>query len=146
MMNVFNKTSITLELAEKMIRAAVKQAEKINQPIVIAILDESGHLKAFHRMDRAALISIELAQSKAYTAITHPWGLSTNEIYKHMQDYPAVMVSIAHIPRCIVFDGGYVIKVAGEIIGSLGVSGGNVDQDALVAQAALAVCQLDSGD
>lgn len=137
-MQLYTKNSITLTLAEKMISAAVKEAEKIKQPMVIAILDESAHLKAFRRMDGAALISIELAQNKAYTAVTHPWGLSTKEIFQHVQENPATLASIPQIPRYIMFDGGYPIKVDGEVIGGLGISGGNVDQDAIVAKAALA--------
>lgn len=137
---VFIKQSITSELAEQMIKAGVAQATEINQPMVIAILDESACLKAFHRMDGAAQISIELAQNKAYTAVTHPWGLSTNEIFQHIQENPATLISIPQIPRYIVFGGGYVIKVDNQIIGGLGVSGGNVEQDAIVAQAALSIC------
>ena len=95
------------------------------------------NLKVFHRMDGASLISIELAQNKAYTAITHPWGLSTNEIFQHIQENSATKISIPHIPRYVMFDGGYVIKIDDEIVGSLGISGGSTDQDALVAQAAL---------
>lgn len=136
-MQVYMKKSITSALAEQMINAAVKQAEKIKQPMVIAILDESAHLKAFHRMDGAALISIELAQNKAYTAVTHPWGMSTKEIFEFIQEKPAALASIPQIPRYVMFDGGYPIKVEGEVIGGIGISGGNVEQDAIVAKAAL---------
>ncbi len=109
--------------------------------MVIAILDESAALKAFHRMDGAALISIDLAQNKAFTAVTHPWGLSTDEIFTHIQKNPATLLSIPQIPRYIVFGGGYVITMDRKIIGGLGVSGGTVDQDAIVAKAALGVIQ-----
>lgn len=137
----YNKLSISMKLAEQMIQAAVMRAKEMNQNMVIAILDESAHLKSFHRMDHSPLISITLAQNKAYTAITHPWGLSTQEIYRHMQEYPAVLASIGNIPRYIVFGGGYIIKTQHQIIGGLGVSGGTVEQDALVAEAALQVSQ-----
>lgn len=136
------KHSITATLAEKMVQAAVKKAVQIGTPMVIAILDESACLKSFYRMDGAPLISVELAQNKAYTAITHPWGLSTKEIFKHVQENPATLASIPQIPRYVMFDGGYVIKVDGKIIGGLGISGGKVDQDAIVAEAALAVCKI----
>ncbi len=139
--NFYTKSSITAYLAEKMIHAAVAKACKMNQAMVIAILDESATLKAFHRMDGAALISIDLAQNKAYTAVTHPWGLSTAEIFQHVQENAATLASIPQLPRYVMFDGGYVIKVEDKIIGGLGVSGGKTDQDKLVAEAALAVCQ-----
>jgi uncharacterized protein GlcG (DUF336 family) len=47
-MKTFIKHSISSALVDKMITAAIKQANKINQPMVIAILDESGSLKAYH--------------------------------------------------------------------------------------------------
>ena len=82
---IYYKPSITAELAEKMIQAAITKSLEIQQPRVIAILDESAHLIAFLRMDGQALISFELAQNKSYTAVAHHWGLSTNEIFKHAQ-------------------------------------------------------------
>ncbi len=139
--NFYYKPSITAYLAEKMIQAAVAKAYEIKQAMVIAILDESAKLKAFHRMDGAALISIDLAQNKAYTAVTHPWGLSTAEIFEHVQENPATLASIPQLPRYVMFDGGYVIKIGGKTIGGLGVSGGKTDQDEVVAKAALAICQ-----
>lgn len=138
---IYYKPSITAMVAQEMVNAAILKAKEINQPMVIAILDESAHLKAFHRMDGASLISIELAQNKAYTAVTHPWDLSTNEIFQHIQANPATFVSVPNIPRYVMFDGGYVIKINDKVIGGLGISGGKVDQDAIVAHAALAVCQ-----
>lgn len=92
-------------------------------------------------MDGAPIISIELAQNKAYTAVTHPWELSTKEIFKHVQENPATLISVPQIPRYVMFEGGYVIKIDDKIIGGLGVSGGKVDQDAIVADAALKICQ-----
>lgn len=141
MQSTFNKSSITTDLSQLIIDAAVKTALKIKQPMAIAILDESAHLKAFHRMDGASLISVTLAQNKAYTAATHPWGLSTKEIFAHIQENPATLVSIPQIPRYVMFDGGYPIKIENKLVGALGISGGTTDQDAIVAQAALEICQ-----
>lgn len=135
----FNKHSITADLAQLMIDAAVKKAIKIDKPMVIAILDESGHLKAFRRMDNAALISIEVAQNKAYSALANAWGHATHEIYDHIKKNPATLVGIPHIPRYTVFGGGFPIKIDDQVIGGIGISGGNVDQDITVAKAALSV-------
>lgn len=140
----FQKNSITAELAEAMIKAATDKAKELNLAMVIAILDESANLKALHRMDGAAQISIELAQNKAYTAVTHPWGWSTHEIFRHIQDNPATLISVPAISRYVMFDGGFVIKENQLVIGGLGVSGGKVDEDVLVAQAALSICDEDN--
>lgn len=133
----FNKKSITLELAEKMLTAAAEKANEIGKPMVIAIVDESGHLKAFHRMDGAALISIDVAQNKAYSAVANAWGHATHEFYEHISKDPATLIGIPHIPRYTVFGGGFPIKIDGEVVGGIGVSGGNVKQDITVAEAGL---------
>jgi uncharacterized protein GlcG (DUF336 family) len=140
----FNKKSICLNWAEKMIDAAIEHALQINRLVTVAIVDESGHLKAFRRMDSAALISIGVAQDKAYTAVANAWGHTTHEIYDHIKKNPATLIGIPHIPRYTVFGGGFPIKIDEYIIGVIGVSGGSADQDMAVAKAALAIIDLDS--
>src|SRR5262245_56790750 len=100
---IFTKQSISAELAQRMIDIATEKAMEIGKPMTIAILDESGSLKAFRRMDNAALISIEVAQNKAYSAIANAWGHATHEIYDHIKKNPATLVGIPHIPRYTVF-------------------------------------------
>ncbi|MEM1244144.1 MAG: heme-binding protein [Pseudomonadota bacterium] len=139
MQPTFNKPSISAELAMQMITAAVKKAKEIDKPMVIAILDESGQLKAFHRMDGAALISISVAQDKAYSALANAWGHATHEIYDHIKKTPATLVGIPHIPRYTVFGGGFPLKLNNQVIGGIGISGGNVEQDMIVGKAALAI-------
>src|SRR4030088_457025 len=68
MANVVKKNSISSELAQKMVDQAVAKARKIGVAENVAILDDGGNLKAFSRMDGAPILSIEIAQNKAYTA------------------------------------------------------------------------------
>jgi uncharacterized protein GlcG (DUF336 family) len=72
----FERPSVTTELARAMIDAAEKKAAEMGHPFVIAIVDDSGVLKAFSRMDGAALVSVQVAQDKAYTAVG--FGLATD--------------------------------------------------------------------
>src|SRR5258708_39802088 len=70
--------TITQEAAEAILVAAKKEATKLHLQISIAIIDAAGHLKAFTRSDKAPLISIQISQDKAYTAVmatlpTHEW-------------------------------------------------------------------------
>jgi len=75
MAQTYEKPSITAELAEEIIKAAAGKAEEIGVPMVIAVVDESGILKAFRRMDGAALLSVDIAQNKAYTAVSPSSGV-----------------------------------------------------------------------
>lgn len=137
MNHTFNKQSISAELADRLIEAAVVKATKMNKRMSIAIVDESGHLKAFKRMDKTSLGSIGIAQDKAYTAIANATGAATHEIYERIKNNPATLVGIPHVPRYIVFGGGYPIRIEGEVVGGIGVSGGTSEEDMEVAETAL---------
>jgi uncharacterized protein GlcG (DUF336 family) len=132
----FERPSVSTELARAMIEAAEKQAAEMGHPFVIAIVDESGVLKAFSRMDGAALLSVQIAQDKAYTAIG--FGMSTDAWHEFVKDDPPLAMGAATgIDRLIVFGGGYPITIGGAVVGGIGVSGGHYSQDMEVAQAGL---------
>ena len=134
---VFQKSSISSETAHRMIGAAEQKARGIGHPMVIAIVDEAGVLKAFSRMDGAALLSVQVAQDKAYTAAG--FGLSTDAWHDFIKnDPPLAAGATSGIDRLVVFGGGYPIKVGEQIVGAIGVSGGHYSQDMEVAQAGLA--------
>ena len=138
MAKVFDKKSVSTELAHQMIQAAERKATEMGHPFVIAIVDESGVLKALSRMDGAALLSVQIAQDKAYTAAG--FGLSTDAWHEFIKDDPPLAAgAMDGIDRLVVFGGGYPIKLDGQVIGGVGVSGGHYSQDMEVAQAALTV-------
>jgi len=133
----YDKKSISLEMAKKMTEAAEKKANENGVPMVIAIVDESGKLKCFSRMDGAPLLSIQVAQDKAYTAIG--FGMATDEWYPFIKDDPPLLAGAPHLPRLIIYGGGYPIKIDGVIVGGIGVSGGHYTQDMECAKAALEI-------
>ncbi|HLW70827.1 MAG TPA: heme-binding protein [Candidatus Binataceae bacterium] len=134
MEKTYVKRSITAELAARMVEAAAAKAKAIGVPQIVAILDESGLLKAFHRMDGAPLISIEVAQNKAYTALL---GAPSQDFFNRIKDNPSLLAGVPHIPRIVTFGGGLPIRIDDVVVGGIGVSGGSVDQDIECAQAAL---------
>ena len=79
------KHSISSELAQKMVNAAVTKARELGVTENVAILDDGGNLKAFSRMDGAPLPSIEMAQNKAYTAL---FGVSTQDFFNLSKAIP----------------------------------------------------------
>ena len=137
MKNVFPKQSVSSEAAHQVIAAAERKALEIGTPMVIAIVDESGVLKALSRMDGAALLSVQVAQVKAYTAAG--FGLATDQWHDFIKnDPPLAAGATAGINRLVIFGGGYPIKVGDQVVGAIGVSGGHYSQDMQVAQAGLA--------
>ena len=132
----FDRPSVTAELAKAMIEAAEQKATAMGHPFVIAIVDDSGVLKAFSRMDGAPLLSVQIAQDKAYTAVG--FGLATDGWHDFVKDDPPLAMGAATgIDRLIVFGGGYPVKVGDAVVGAIGVSGGHYSQDMEVAQAGL---------
>ncbi len=137
MSDVFEKASVSSELAHRMIAAAEAKASEIGVPMVIAVCDESGVLKAFSRMDGAALLSVQIAQDKAYTAVG--FGMPTDAWHPFIKDDPPLAEgAVGGIDRLIIFGGGYPIQLGGAVSGAIGVSGGHYSQDMDVAQAGLA--------
>lgn len=135
--NTFQKSSITTEAAERIIKAAEAKAQEMGKQMVIAVCDEDGVLKAFRRMDGAPLLSVQIAQDKAYTAISFG-GLATHEWWDFIKNDVPLLHGIVKTERLIVFGGGYAIKSDAGIIGGIGVSGGHYSEDMQVAEAGLA--------
>jgi len=135
MANAVKKYSISYELAQKMVDKAVAKAREIGVSENVAILDDGGNLKAFGRMDGAPIPTIEMAQNKAYTALL---GVSTQEFFKFIQGDPSLLAGIPTLSRMAAWGGGFPIKVDGEVVGAIGVSGAPaVQNDIDCARAAL---------
>jgi uncharacterized protein GlcG (DUF336 family) len=135
--NTFQKASITTEAAERIISAAEAKAKEMGKSMCIAVCDEDGTLKAFRRMDGAPLLSVQIAQDKAYTAISFG-GLATHEWFDFIKGDPPLLHGIVKTDRLVVFGGGYAIKADGVVVGGIGVSGGHYSEDMEIAQAGLA--------
>jgi uncharacterized protein GlcG (DUF336 family) len=134
MADTFTKQSITSGMAQKMVAAVVAKAEELGIGQVVAVLDESGLLKAFCRMEGTPLVSIEASQNKAYTALL---GMPSQEFFNSIKDDPALVAGVPHIPRIVTFGGGLPIRSGDAVVGAIGVSGGTVEQDIACAQAGL---------
>ena len=130
------KSSIAAAAAGDVLRAAEAKAVEIGVPMVIAVVDESGVLKAFSRMDGAALLSVDIAQDKAYTAVG--FGIPSHAWHDFIKDdAPLAAGAPTGIDRLVVFGGGYPITVDGATVGAIGVSGGHYSEDQKVAEAGL---------
>lgn len=140
------KQTLKLELEEAkiMIEAAKKKSEEINVLETIAITDDGGNLIALERMNGARITGPEISIAKAYTAAGHkrsthlfnkePNGpaLPGNEAFGIQQMLPG---------KFAIFVGGFPIVANGEVVGGIGVSGGNGEQDTAVGTAALQALQ-----
>src|SRR3954453_13224218 len=106
MADTFAKSSISTEAAARLIAAGEARAAELGKPFVIAVVDDGGVLKAFSRMDGAPLLSVQVAQDKAYTAVG--FGLPTHGWHDFIKDDPPLADGApSGIDRLVVFGGGY---------------------------------------
>jgi uncharacterized protein GlcG (DUF336 family) len=128
---------MTMEKAQKIIEAGVVKAKEIGQPMNIAVVDVGANLTAFARMDGAWLGSIDIAINKAFTA--KAFDISTLELGRNSQPGDQFFgIHVSNHARVMIFAGGIPIKMKGQIVGAVGVSGGSGEQDQAVAEAVVA--------
>ena len=124
---------INLEQAKKAIAAAEEEARKNSWSMAIAVVDNHGFLVAFEKMDDTHTASVQIAIDKATVAAMF------RRPTKALQDAVAgggAGLRILSVKGAIAIEGGFPIVVGGKIIGGVGASGANADQDAQVARAA----------
>ena len=126
------ENNLSLEKARKIIRAGEKKAKEMNLSAVFAVVNSEGNLIIEERMDNAILVSIEVAYKKAYTAAA--LKLNTEDLTALVQP-GAMFYGLQSDPKYIVFGGGMLLKVNGNIVGAVGVSGGSAQEDMEIAKA-----------
>ncbi|KIV50997.1 DNA polymerase III subunit delta' [Aneurinibacillus migulanus] len=127
---------LTLDIAKAMIEHAEHEAHQIGVPMVISVVDEGGNLVAFHRMDDALLVSIDIAQNKAWTSVALKMP-TANLAEASAPGAELYGINTTNNGRVILFGGGIPLCSENRIIGAVGVSGGSVEQDVRVAEAAV---------
>src|SRR6201988_1505206 len=128
---------MTMEKAKKIIEAGIVKAKEVGQPMNIAVVDAGANLTAFARMDGAWLGSIDIAINKAFTA--KAFDISTLELGRNSQPKDQFFgIHVSNHARVMIFAGGIPIKMKGQVVGAVGVSGGSGEQDHAVAEAAVA--------
>lgn len=135
------QSNITWQAAHQAAQTVVEKAEQLGLKINVAICDSGGNLAAFLRMPNAFIPSIQIAIDKAITAVG--FGFSTSKWMSVCGDDEGMKLGFAAQPHVIVFGGGLPIRINGELIGSVGVSGGSSEEDEECAKAALILLGAD---
>jgi len=140
-------TTLTLDVAQHIITAALAQSRQSGyQPMAIAVLDESGNLKAFAREDGASMFRFEVAQAKAWGAVG--MGVSSRVLLERAKANPNFFVSLAATAngRFLPQTGAVLIKSAdGRTLGAVGASGGTGDEDEAICIAGVIAAGLTAG-
>jgi uncharacterized protein GlcG (DUF336 family) len=128
---------ITLEAAKKMAAAGEEEARKNGWNVAIAIVDASGGLILFHKLDETQPGSIAVAQGKARAAALFKRPSRAME-----EAIAAGKVAFLTVEGIVPMQGGLPVIVEDKVIGAVGVSGVTSAQDEQVAQAAIEVLGL----
>ncbi len=125
---------LTEEASLKMLAAGVAKANELGCKVSLAVVDQSCRLIAFLMMDGARHFSIITTQRKAITAASQrqPTGYAPEENALSMA---VRMGDFTNVP------GGLPVVVAGEVIGAVAAGGATIEQDVMVAKAALAAVE-----
>jgi uncharacterized protein GlcG (DUF336 family) len=126
--------ALTSDRADALIKAAKAKAAEIGIAVSIVVLDAAGHLKAFSRMDGAWLGSIDVAMKKAKTSVL--FEIETQAVWNVCKPGAQAQGLERTNEGLVTFAGGIPLKVPdGNLLGAIGVSGGQVAQDFEIARA-----------
>ena len=125
---------ITAARARTLIDAAAAESKKHGWKMNIAVVDWSGNLVSFERMDGAQIASVTIAQHKARTAA--PFRRETKVFEAGIQ---GGNVYLSTLDDVIGSRGGIPLVEGGKIIGAIGCSGGSGSQDEAVCKVGAAL-------
>jgi uncharacterized protein GlcG (DUF336 family) len=140
------RQSLKLERAEArlMVAAAIAKAEEIKVFETVCITDEGGYPIALERMDGARVTGSQIAWNKAFTAAGHK---RSTHLFNQAPNGPALPgneafgIQWSFDGKFAIFVGGFPIVIDGEVVGGVGLSGGNGEQDTACGVAALKALQ-----
>jgi glc operon protein GlcG len=126
------KKALNLATIKAMVAAAEAETQKRNVQVTICIMDESGNLMFLEKQDGAGLNTVLFAQKKArHSAFFKAPSKNAADALKNGN------LVILVQPNAFPNQGGLPIKVDGQTIGAIGVSGAASEVDEAIGQAAL---------
>jgi uncharacterized protein GlcG (DUF336 family) len=128
---------MSLDMAERIARAAIDTCRKMGFHTTIAVVDSSGALKAFLRDEQTGPHTVSLAQDKAYTALTLASRFATSLAFANARN-STLGSPMSNVRGVTGVGGGVPIKYRGEVIGAVGSSGAvGGDKDEVCSQAGI---------
>lgn len=127
------KQVLTLALAKQIADAAEAEAKKRGATVVIAIVDDGGHLILLERLDDTQVASVEVGIGKARTAaiFRRPSKVFEDQVRNGR-------VAALALPGATPLQGGVPLIVNGKVVGAIGVSGNTPQEDEEIALAGAA--------
>ena len=134
---------MSLSVASAIVDAALARGRSGGfMPLSVAVLDAGGHLVAFKREDRSGILRFDIAFGKAWGALG--MGFGSRELFNRTNANPTFMAALTAVSggRLVPVPSGLLILEQGEVIGAVGVSGDNSDNDEICALAGVEAAGL----
>jgi uncharacterized protein GlcG (DUF336 family) len=128
------KEVLTLRAAKAIAEAAEAEAQRRGSTVVVAVVDDGGHLLVLHRLDDTQVASVEVGIAKARTAaiFRRPSKVFEEQVRNGR-------VAALGLPGAAPLQGGLPIIHRGRVIGAIGVSGNTPQEDEDIAKAGASV-------
>ena len=127
--------SILLEQANIIADAALSKGRELKfAPLTVAVLDAGGQIKVLKRDDHSSLLRPEIALGKAWGVLG--MGFGGRELARRAEQMPIFFTALNAMSggRMVPVPGGVLIRTSeGRLIGSVGISGDNSDNDEICA-------------
>jgi uncharacterized protein GlcG (DUF336 family) len=135
---------LTLDVARKILDVALAKAvEQKMKPMVVAVLDARGCIKAMAAQDGSSLLRGEIAHGKAYGALA--MGMGSRALFKRAQEQAYFVSAVNTLAQgaLVPVPGGVLFNDAGgALLGAIGVSGDTSDNDEICAIAGIEAAGL----
>ena len=135
---------LTLALASTIVDAALTKGRAMKfEPLTVVVLDAGGHVVALKREDGSGILRVEIATGKAYGALG--FGFGSRELFERAKTAPVFMTAMSAVAqgKFVPVPSGVLIRdAAGDVIGAVGISGDNSDNDEIAALAGIAAAGL----
>ncbi len=128
---------LNLELAQKLIAAAIDEAHQQGVKIAASVVDPGGHLVSFARMDTVTYMAVEMTRRKALTACN--FQIPSDALQAICQSQPAFAVDLAKNADICLLGGGLPIEINAQCVGGLGIVGASSEIDRAIAEKAIAI-------
>jgi uncharacterized protein GlcG (DUF336 family)/mannose-6-phosphate isomerase-like protein (cupin superfamily) len=135
-----SKSVLTLEVAKRVGAAAEAEAVKRGATVVIAVVDDGGHVLFLERLNDTQVASVDVGIGKARTAaiFRRPSKVFEDQIRDGR-------VAALALPGATPLQGGIPLELNGRVIGAIGVSGNTPQEDEDIAKAGAAALAAAAG-
>ena len=137
-------TALTLDTARDIVAAARAEGRNMGlKPLTVAVLDAAGNIKALEREDGASNMRPDIAVGKANGALA--MGLGSRALFERAKSEPFFIQAMNELAggSLVPVPGGVLIKDGeGSIIGAVGITGDNSDNDEAAAKVGIAAVGL----